>query len=410
MQSFDIKKGVRVHYIETDKYKTNTLSFYFYRSLKKEEASLNALLMQVLRRGGKGYETTADLERYLEEQYGAVMDTGVRKKGDVQVLYVSFDFVNERYIKGKITRNVFNIARDVIFRQEMFAEEYVEQEKTNLKNQIQALINNKGEYAQIRCVEEMCGGEAYGICEYGDAAEIDKIDRDMLWEYYMNFRAKLDVFMTGTMDIEWAKGEIFDMTRAADEDYPISCISPCAGERRNVTQREQVNQAKLSIGFKTNTAASKEEYFAMMVYNSIYGGSVFSKLFNNVREKLSLAYHVSSRIDKFKGVMLVNAGIEMENYKVALDEILAQAKAVRDGDFTDSELDSAKLASINGIKSISDNARQTEDYWVGQLLVGRDEGLEELAAEIDKITREQVVEAAQRVEIDTVYFLTGVPE
>ena len=410
MQSFDIKKGVRLHYIETDKYKTNTLSFYFYRSMKKEEASLNALLMQVLKRGGRGYSTTADLERYLEEQYGAVLDAGVRKKGDVQVLYVTFDFANERYIKGEITRNIFNLARNVVFDQELFSEEYVEQEKTNLKNQIQALINNKGEYAQIRCVEEMCAGEPYGVCEYGDADTIDKINRDMLWEHYVNLKAKVDVFITGALDIEWAKERVADAVREGEDMYPVTQISPCAGEVKNITQREQVNQAKLSIGFKTNTADLKDEYFAMMVYNSLYGGSVFSKLFNNVREKLSLAYHVSSRVDKFKGIMIVNAGIEMANYQVALDEILVQAQAVRNGDFTDFELESAKLASINNIKSISDNARQTEDYYVGQLLVGRDEGLEQLAEEIEKITREQVIEAAQNVEPDTIYFLTGVEQ
>jgi len=416
LKRYEICNGIYLNYIKTDKYKTNTLSFYFYDMLDHESATKNALLMEVISRGSKVYTRTADLERFLEEQYGANMETGVRKKGDVQVLYANFDFVHTDYVDKKdICENIFSLAESIIFNQESFSDEFVAQEKVNHREKIEALMNNKTQYAMERCVEEMCADEPYGICEFGELDLLEAINATSILEHYKNtfLKLKFDVFITGEIDVEWALERLrktLGNIRCTNNSYLISSVVKDIGEVKKIVQREPINQSKLVLGFRNRVLPTDDNYYALVLYNSIYGGSVFSKLFNNVREKLSLAYSVGSRTDKFKGIMFVAAGIENDKFQEAYDEILTQEQLMKDGSFIEDEVNAAKLSLIDSIRAIADSAKQTEDYYVGQFLCNMDGDLEELVQGVEGVTAEQVTYVAQNVELDTVYFLTGLEE
>ncbi|OQB13853.1 MAG: Peptidase M16 inactive domain protein [Firmicutes bacterium ADurb.Bin193] len=414
IQSIEIKSGVNLHYIHTKKFKTTTLGFYFCRPLRREEATLNALLPNVLKRACPLFPESIGLSRHLDNLYGAKLHAGVRKKGDLQVIHINFEFINENYT-GKsrpVLESIISLAESAILGQTSFSKEYVAQEKENLKQYIQSQINDKRSYAATRCAEIMCAAEPYGINEHGFINDVDAIDDNTLFTHYKSafLSTPVEIFVCGDVDIFWVKQQIeriFSGVEPAGGKMPEMQIVKDVKEVKRVTETEQVAQGKLSLGFRTGIQPGDDAYPALLVYNAAFGGGPSSKLFNNVRERLSLAYYATSKIEMLKGLMMVNSGIEASDFDKAYDEIMAQHLAVQNGDISDDEMSAARLYTVNGIRSISDNAFMTEDYWLGRLIVGRLIELDELADCISKVTKEDVMKIARNTVLDTVYFLKG---
>jgi predicted Zn-dependent peptidase len=367
-----------------------------------------------LRRACPLYPETALLSKRLDELYGARLDAGVRKKGDMQIIHVNFEFANEEYI-GKsqaIFENILLLAKSMVTDQTGFCANYVNQEKDNLRQRILALINDKKSYAHMRCIEIMCEAEPYGIRELGFVEDIEAIDEKILFRHYKNvlLSSPVDIFICGDADIDFAVEflkDAFSRIETSQTKYPENVIVKEAGEVKKVVETENIAQGKLCLGFRTKTRATDENYPAMVIFNELFGGGPSSKLFNNVREKLSLAYYVSSKMDIFKGIMTVGSGIEVENFQKAYDEIMLQLNEVKKGNVTQAELSAAVKATVNNIRSMSDSAIVTEDYWLSRLITGTPWDFEEYCGMLQKITAEQVVRAAQDVTVDTIYFLKG---
>jgi predicted Zn-dependent peptidase len=214
---------------------------------------------------------------------------------------------------------------------------------------------------------------------------------------YGHYGDRRDTYIRGAKDIRFG----IDIKGGVDVTFGPK------GNVKNVTETEHISQGKLSMGFRTKVQPGDGKYPSLIIFNAVLGGGPSSKLFNNVREKLSLAYYASSRIDMFKGIMTINSGIEVANFQKAYDEILLQLDAVKNGDITDEEMSAAILGTANNIKSITDSAIVMEDYSLNRLIVGSPLSLEELTQMVQKITKEQVVEIANNVELDTVYFMKG---
>ena len=258
----------------------------------------------------------------------------------------------------------------------------------------------------------MCKQEPYGIMELGSLERLEGINEDMLFSHYKNIllKSRLDIFIVGNIDEQMVISQMKKITFGLEdneEQLIQSIIIKEVSDIKKVVQKEQVNQAKLAMGFRTKTQASDADFCALMVCNAVFGGGPYSKLFNNVREKLSLAYYVYSRIDKFKGVMLVNSGIETDNYQIAFDSIMDQMEEVKNGRFSDDEIMAAKLGTINMIRSIGDSQRLMEDYYIGEIICNKKEDIDEFADSIMNINKEQIIEAAQKIQLDTIYFLTS---
>ncbi len=414
IQSIQIKNGIKAHHIRTDKFKTTTLGVYFHRPLCKEEATKNALLANVLKRGCPLFPTTIGLSGRLDSLYGAKLVSGVRKKGESQIIHINLEFANERFLPGSqpVLAQVLDLVRSMVFAQTGFDAEYVSQEKENLRQNILSQINDKRSYAINRCIQLMCEGEAYGLSELGCTEDIDPIDADALFAHYQKVlqTSPIDIFIVGGVDFPAAKDGVADMLASLPEraaQYPNTQIVTSVGEVKRVTETENILQGKLSLGFRTKVSMADGGYAAMMLYNAVLGGGPSSKLFNNVREKLSLAYYAMSRTDSFKGVMTVNCGIEVSNFDKAYDEILVQIAAIKDGGITDEEFHAALLSTVNNIKSIADSALSTEDYFLGRLIIGSPLTFEQLTEALQSVTKRQVVDIANNIELDTVYFLRG---
>ena len=409
-----IKENVNLHYIQTCKFKTTAFSIYIQRPLTREETTLNSLLSMVLRRGCPGFEDTKALSRYLDSLYGTAFSTAVRKKGERQILCANFQFINDKFLDDNIDifDEVLKLADSAILKQESFNEEYINQEKENLKQQILSVINDKRSYASKRCAEIMCKNEPYGISKMGYIEDLDKIDKTTLLNHYKNviLKSPVDIFVNGDVDIDIVAKKLKVMFENIDVEYFVpapSDVKKEVEEVKRITEEQQIVQGKLSIGFRTNVYVNDEDYPAMMMYNSILGCGIFSKLFNNVREKLSLCYYASSSVDYIKGIMFINSGIEVSNFQKAYDEILVQMEDIKKGNISDMEMSAALLGTVNSINSTLDNPFILDDYYLGKIISDKMITLDELSDSIKKVTKEDVMKVAEKIQLDTVYFLKG---
>lgn len=415
VKCFNIKSGINLYYIPAEKFKTVSVNMYFHRRLRKEEASKNALLTDVLSRGCKKYPDDISVSNKLQDLYGAYFGADVLRKGEDQMLSFSVRCLADRYINGNVNDALcflFDMVFDPFTENGAFKEEYVNQEKVNLINDIRAVINDKRSYAVLRLIQNMCEGEAYAVHELGTEEDVNKINAKILYEHYKKVLtdSPIDIFVTGEVDIQNVLSYI---EKKLVNISPKNVLRPSCTPYRpkneiiNVTEKFDVTQAKLCIGFNTGISHSDKRYPALMVYNGILGGGAHSKLFNNVREKLSLAYYASSSLERYKGIMVISSGIEISNKKKATDEIFAQCDAMKKGDISEYEFTATKLAIVNSLKSFGDEISYLNDYYLGQVVGNTMMSLSAFAEKIEEVTMEDVINVAQLVKPEMIYFLTG---
>lgn len=414
-------KGIKVYRVGTDKFKTISIHIFFHTDLLREGATMNALLPMVLRRGTRRLPAMQSISKYLEELYGANFDCGVNKKGERHLMFYNIEVLDDRYAsrKEKLFSEAFRFLAEVLLEPAVvngaFREEYTVQEKDNLRKLIEGRVNNKRQYSMERCYEEMCRNEKFGIYEYGYVDDLPRTDADTLYEHH-NFILKtspMDIFIVGNMDPEEIK-EAFNSSFSAVKEIRMDTAEPApsdvykdVAEPRRVFERMDVNQGKLCLGFRTHTAPSDNDYYALLVCNGVLGGGVHSKLFQNVRERAGLAYYAFSRLEKFKGLMLISTGIEVDNYGRVLDIALKQLDDIKAGNISDFEYDSTIKSIETGLKCMPDSHLQIVDFFLSQSISRSDMGFEELIERIKRVTKQEVVDVARKIKLDTIYFLTN---
>ena len=417
-KTITVNKNISLHYIEMKKLKTTAVGVYIRRSLTEEEAAYNAVLPYVLKSGCKKYPTMRAVNERLEELYGAKLNGGILKNGDNQVIFFDAETISDRYAPNgeKLVSELVSLLMSVLFEPQVrcgaFNSETVKREKKTVKDKIEALINDKRTYATTRCVEEMCGGSAFAISKFGTAEQVDSISAKALYSHYKKIitSSQIDIFVAGEADCESLVEEIkryiekLDFTEAVYEKQTPAVFN---GDKKNVTDRLEITQGKLVIGYTTGVNAASPEYPAMLLADSIYGAGTFSKLFNNVREKLSLAYYAASRLNKYNGIVLVDAGIEFKNFDKAYDEICTQLKALKDGEISDDEFNFSKIAAASALDSYYDDQRYMQLYVLDCIYLGIDADIEKYKEKINAVTKEEIKAAAEKIAENTVYFLTG---
>jgi predicted Zn-dependent peptidase len=410
--------GIKIFHIKSQKFKTNSINIFFHDDLSKERATKNALLPAVLKRGCEGYPTNRDISLRLEELYGAVFDCGVTKKGESQVIQFYLEFVSDKYAKSgdNLTQKTFDLLLKIITKpiveNNVFKAEYVEQESKNLKELIEGRINDKVQYAVDKCLEEMCKGEPFGIYDYGSLEELQKINAKNLYEHYKYFLETLPVyvFIYGDLDdnkIKYIIDGLSAIRRGSVKTVGKTGIESKVGDVKNITERMNVTQGKLCMGFRTNVSPDSKDYYKLMVYNSILGGGLHSKLFQNVREKAGLAYYVFSRLDKFKGLMVISSGIEIDNRDKAIEIIKKQLEDIKNGNITDYEYEASIKSMETGVKSLIDSQLQVVDFYLSQHIIGKDDGPNDIIEKVKQVTKKDVVDIAEKIKLDTLYFLTS---
>lgn len=414
----EIKKGIKLHTIKTEKFKTNLIAIMLTTKLNRENVTKNALVPAVLRRGTKNLTTQEEINKKLEEMYGASLDCGLDKTGDNQVLKFYIETVNDEFLPQE-AENMLKTSLEKIFEfvfnpyleNGCFKKEYVEQEKENIKQIIDGKIDNKARYSLDRCIEEMYKDKPYGLYKYGYVEDMKNINEKNLYEYYQQLinECKIDIFVSGIIDEETENiiknNENIIKLKDREPQYNGPEIIAKRTEKENDVQESMdVTQGKLIIGMDLDIDDDNLR-FDIMIYNSIFGGSANSKLFQNVREKASLAYTASSSYYRFKNNIFINCGIEIKNYEKALEIIKQQIEDMKKGDFTDEEVENAKKGIIASIKTIDDEQDTEITYFFSQELSKSKCNIEQYMQRISEVTKDKVVDVANKVSINTVYFL-----
>ncbi len=419
METIQINDNIRLTCIGMTKLKTTSLGIYIHRPLRAEEASYNALLPLVLKRGSKLCPDQESAAKYLDGLYGATMGASVLKRGEDQIIYFDAETISDSYAPEgeKLLRALIKLLMSVVFdpftENGAFSEKYTEQEKINACDRIDAFVNDKRQYASQRCQQETARGTDFAVMHYGDKDRIKSISAKALYEHYSSIitSSVIDIYICGAYDSEEAAKAVrayTDSLSFTKAEIPrTEMIERTEQGVHEVTERMDVAQGKLAVGFLTNTPALSDDIYALAVFNSLFGAGAHSKLFNNVREKLSLAYYASSQLEKLKGIITVNAGIEFANFDKAYNETLAQLEEIRNGNISEHEFEASKIFILNLCNSYYDDQRALVSYYVSARIAGSDDTLEDYIEKIGRVSVEDVVRVSKKIQLDTVYFLTG---
>lgn len=413
----EIAPNVFFNSVKVQRFKTMKLSCTAYIPLTKETAAMSAMLSQVLTKSCEEYPTLMQFSRKLGSLYGATVSGGANKSGDVRTLKLVVSAIDDRFALGgeSVAQDVSKLLCEVLFKPKVkngkFDSEDLEQERRQLIEYIDAQFNDKQVYAALRCTEIMCEGEPYGITRHGGVDTINKIDCENLYKGWQELlkTARFEIFFVGGKGEKEAEN-VFKEAFSKVERQPVKLENKVVydvKEVKNVTEEMELSQSKLIIGMRTGVDALDPRSDAMKLMSAVLGGTAHSKLFNNVREKLSLCYYCSSRYDSRKGILRIESGVESENIEKAEKAIFAEIDEMKKGNITDFEMESAKLSICDSYRTLDDSVDGIEAWYSMQVFDDKFKNLDEKLEGIMKVTKEQVIEAANLLKTDTIYVLKG---
>lgn len=413
--------NIRIHVLPTTRFKTFAISLYAGIPLSSETVTTTALTPFVLRRGTEAYPETIEFREQLERLYGAGFGFDIYKRGNYQIVTFRMDTINDSFVKSNesLLAKSFEFLGEVVTKpaleQGAFRPSYVSAEKETIRKKLESIINDKIRYAAERCIEEMFRNDPYRLHPLGQRSDLDGITPESLFTAYQHWlkRASLDLYVVGDTslaEVQELVEKSFNLDRPVSPDYNPEHSKVEQGEVRVVKESLDVNQGKLNLGFRTPITYADERYAAALLYNGILGSYPHSKLFMNVREKASLAYYASSRFDGHKGIMTIQSGIEIDNYDKALEIIEAQLASMKAGEISELEMNQTKAMLRNSLLEIQDSAFEMIAYDFNRILSGKDRPTEQLLSQVEKVTPQDVVDVANGIHKDTIYFLTGQKE
>ncbi len=421
MQRCKLSEGIHLNLLPSEKFKTNFLSVCFVVPLEKENAHLTALVPKVLSRGCKAYPDMAAISERLEYLYASDISAVYVKRAESLIVGFSADFVKDAFLPEKgenllnsVSALLFDILFDPLIENGAFRESYVAGEKADLINAIGAKINNKAAYAKERCTEIMFGARPYGISELGTAEEVRTATSKQIYERYKQLveTAPIEIFFNGECNAEELSALVksrIPVGAHRKTSFPTRAfLDGDPDEVTEVTDEMPVAQGKLVMGLRmSGVNVNSADAAAFNVFNEIFGGSANSKLFMNVREAMSLCYYCRSMPDMFMSALFISSGIEPENREKAKKAILEQLDAMKAGDFSDDDIAEAKLSLCNAYKELDDSASALCLWYLSRVIFGNDGTPEDTMEKIRAVTADEIRAAAEKVSLDTVYFIKG---
>ncbi|ALC81109.1 MULTISPECIES: EF-P 5-aminopentanol modification-associated protein YfmF [Bacillus] len=411
------QNGLTAHFIKTEKFKTITVTFKMLAPLQKETVTKRALFPYVLQRGTKNYPKTSDIQAYLDTLYGATFSVDLTKKGEQHVISFRMEVANEKFLSDQtpLLEKAMQLFSEIIFipglENDTFSAHYVSQEKRTMKQRIQAVFDDKMRYSNLRLVQEMCKDEPYALHVNGELEDVEQITEQDLYDAYQKalHEDQLDLYIVGDIDEQQVQNLTEKFFQTKDRENRLFQAAEAKGgqEPKEVIEDSDVKQGKLNIGYRTNIHYGDEDYPALQVFNGLFGGFSHSKLFINVREKESLAYYAASRVESFKGLLMVMSGIEVKNYEKAVTIIQEQFQAMKNGDFSEDEIAQTKAVIKNQMLETLDTSHGVTELLYQQAAAHEEKSVEDILEAIERVTKDEIVQAAAKIELDTTYFLKG---
>lgn len=414
----EIGKAVFMNSVQDPKFKSDRLSLCFVTPLKREKATVNALVPFVLRKGCKSCPDFTELNKKLAQMYGAILDADVAKHGQNQIIEVSIQFTDDRFaIDGEnMAETAAKLLYDIAFEPNLdenghFPEIDLELEREFLIDTIESDLNDKRVYAIGKALDLIYENEPFGIKRYGYVSDARAITAESLAKAWRELvkTSRIEIMFAGPGDPSTAEKVFAEKIASLEREPVFAEKAPMVAysEYKEAEESMDIVQGKLVMAFRMGAPETEHEKNSARMLSALYGGTAFSKLFMNVREKMSLCYYADSHFERSSGIMIVDCGIEFENREAAQEEIIRQLELVAEGDFTDEELDSTKMAIVNSLGSVGDTLYSVEGWYMPGILEGKIITPEEDAKDMAAITREDVIAMAKRAKPAAVFFLKG---
>ncbi|MYL33208.1 insulinase family protein [Pontibacillus yanchengensis] len=410
-------QGYDLHIIPSNKYKTNTIAVKFKAPLERDSITKRALLPYVLQQATEQYPTARSFRTALDELYGAVLSVDASKKGEHHVMTFRMEVANDAFLSNQtdLLKKGMKMMEEIIFHPKVdnggLEENVIDREKQTLTQKIRSLKDDKMSYANTRLLDEMCENEAYRFHVHGYEEDLSSITSTSLYEYYQHMlnKDKMDVYILGQFDeaeVESVVQESFSRKDALPNAKVQSGKQQGPEEPKEIVEKQNIQQGKLHLGYRTSIQFGDDDYYALQVFNGLFGGFPSSKLFMNVREKHSLAYYAASRFESHKGLLLVFSGIDPNDYNQAKDIIMKQMDAMKKGDFEEEEVAETKSLIVNQLLETMDNQHGLIEVLYHQVISGASINPDQMIEEVKKVTKEDVLRVAEKIQLDTTYFLT----
>ena len=417
IKTIELFPGVTLRCCRDDRFKQNVLSLQFLRPMCREEASLNALLPAVLLRGCKSCPDMRSVTLKLDDLYGASIGALVRRTGDIQSTGLSCGFIDDRFtlegdtLLAPMMAFLEEILLDPVTADGVFSAEYVASEKQNLIWTLESQRNDKRAYAGNQLLKQLCKEDSYGIPRLGEIADVEAITPESLYAHYRKVleESPVHVFFVGSMDPEAVADALRPMlSRLAKR--PMTLPSQTGLKPGDYCEREEVldvAQGKLCMGYVTPITLRDPRYAAVQVCNTIFGAGMTSKLFMQVREKMSLCYDIGSGFHGSKGIMTVSAGIEFEKKDIVLQEVKHQLQQILEGNVSREEMAAAKESLLSMLRSYHDSPGAIEGYYASAAISGIGMDTARFMAAVEAVELSDVIAAAKTLQLQAVYFLKG---
>jgi len=417
IETIELLPGVTLRCCRDTRFKQGCLSFQLIRPMAAAECAMNALLPSVLLRGTKKNPDLRTITHRLDEMYGASVSPLVRRVGDYQTTGLYCGFMDDRFalpgdaVLAPMVEFLEELLLDYPTENGGFSGAFVESEKRNLIATIESELNDKRAYAMGRLLKIMCAEDTFGLPRLGEPDQVASIDAVSLLDHYKNIlrTSPIHIFYVGSGESKTVAEMLRPLLARLDRAYkplpPQTGFHP--GEKQDMSEIMEVAQGKLCMGFTTPITNRTAEFPAMQILNTIFGAGMTSKLFMNIREKMSLCYSIGSGYYGTKGIVAVNAGIDFDKEAVTREEVLHQLALCRDGEISAEELTAAKEAILSSLRATHDSPGAIEGYYATAALSGLGMTPAEYMAAVENVTLSQVVSAANSLELHTTYFLKG---
>ncbi len=417
IKTIELFDGITLRCFPDTRFKQGCLSIQFLRPMCREEAALNALLPAVLLRGTENAPDLRAITLRLDDLYGASVGALVRRVGDYHATGLYCSFMEDKYaMEGDtILEPMVDFLQEMLTKPLLengtFSREYVESEKKNLISAIESQRNNKRAYATAQLLKTMCKNDTFGIPRLGDPEQVAAITEKSLYDHYRKLlqESPIHLFYVGSAQPEQVAALLKPSFATLAKNFrPLPAQTPfipCEPSER--TEIMDVAQGKLCMGYVTDVTIRDDRFAAMQVCNTMFGSGMTSKLFMQVREKLSLCYDIGSGYHSSKGIVLVSAGIDFDQQQNVRKEVNHQLQACCEGDFTQEELTAAKQMLIMSLEAVHDSPGSIENYYATSALSGLAMTPEQYRSAIEAVTAQQVMAAAKTLQLHTIYFLRG---
>ncbi len=417
IKSFDLYPGITLRCFPADKFKQGCLSVQLIRPMCSQEAALNALLPAVLLRGTQNDPDLRAITLRLDDLYGAGVGALGRRIGDYQVTGLTCTFIEDRYalpgdrVLAPMTAFLRELFREPLLIDGAFSPDFVEGEKRNLLSAIAARRNNKRVYAGDRMTALMCRNDPFGLPQWGTPEEVSAITPQSLYSHYAHIlkTSRAELFYVGSVEPQEVAALVKPLFAKLARDYrslpPQTVCRPSAPG--TYTEELDVAQGRLCMGYTSSATMGHPLFAPMQVFNTLFGGGMSTRLFDTVRETMSLCYDIGSGYMASKGIMSITAGIDFDKYETVCQEIRRQLRLCQEGSISQKELEGAKLALISQLQGTHDSPSSIESYYSTARLSGLGMTPAEYIRAVEQVTVEQAVEAAGTLQEHTVYFLRG---